>query len=365
MPSTYTASLALEKQATGEASGTWGTALNTVLDNIDTAIAGYLSKSVAGAADVTLTAAEALNATIKLTGALTGNINLIVPTVEQKWAIDNATTGAYTVTVKTTAGTGVLVAQGEKMNVYGDGTDVLVGMPTAYSGAVFTIFDPTDSTKKARFRVANLQGTVTSTYDLPANSGTIVTAAGTTTLTNKTINAPAIANPTYSGTATGSVAGGTYDAALLNNPRFAGTATGTINQLTYGNPTFFGTATGTVKWQGPQSGYYGTIADVAPDGTVTPGFGTAQSFILTMTTTGTTTRLVANPTSPGAGQSGLIEFKQPAGGHAHVTWGAGYKFASGTAIALSSGTSQRDVVPYAVLNDGTSVLVSSILKHNA
>ena len=48
MAATYTNSLLLTKMATGEESGTWGTTLNTVLDNIDTAIGGYLSLTHGG-----------------------------------------------------------------------------------------------------------------------------------------------------------------------------------------------------------------------------------------------------------------------------------------------------------------------------
>ena len=49
MPSTYTTNLGIEKIATGEQSGTWGTTTNTNLDLIDTAVNGIVSITLASA----------------------------------------------------------------------------------------------------------------------------------------------------------------------------------------------------------------------------------------------------------------------------------------------------------------------------
>lgn len=125
MPSTFTSALALEKQATGENNNTWGTNLNAVLDQIDKAIATRLAKSVAGSSDVTLTSTEALNMFHEYTGTLTGNINVIVPASDKVYIVHNNTSGAFTLTVKTSAGTGIAVPQGQKMLLYCDGTDVI------------------------------------------------------------------------------------------------------------------------------------------------------------------------------------------------------------------------------------------------
>ncbi len=126
MPSTFTANLGFEKQATGENNNTWGNVLNTVLDDIDTAIAGFLQKSVAGSSDVTLTAAEALNMVHQYTGALTGNINVIVPTSAKLYYCENATTGSFTLTVKTSGGTGITLDDKTKVYaLYCDGTNVI------------------------------------------------------------------------------------------------------------------------------------------------------------------------------------------------------------------------------------------------
>ncbi len=84
-----------------------------------------LSVDVAGAGDYTISGAQLGQVGYKLTGVLSGNRNFIVPnTVAQYW-IDNQTTGAFTLTVKTAAGTGIVVPQGVRNILYSDGTNVV------------------------------------------------------------------------------------------------------------------------------------------------------------------------------------------------------------------------------------------------
>lgn len=85
-------------------------------------------------ADVTLTAAQARVDEIAASGTLTGNRSIIVPTVAWAYIVNNATAGAFTLTVKTAAGAGVEIAQGTSDIVYCDGTDV----KRAFSGATFS-----------------------------------------------------------------------------------------------------------------------------------------------------------------------------------------------------------------------------------
>jgi hypothetical protein len=59
-----------------------------------------------------------------LTGALTANVNVIVPNESRVYVADNRTTGAFTVTFQTAAGGGVAVDQGARTLVYCDGTTV-------------------------------------------------------------------------------------------------------------------------------------------------------------------------------------------------------------------------------------------------
>jgi hypothetical protein len=77
-------------------------------------VGGYITKSVAGNSNVTFAddSVEYLTESIELTGVLTGNIIVILPTRTGKRWIYNHTTGAFAVTVKTVAGTGPVITQG-------------------------------------------------------------------------------------------------------------------------------------------------------------------------------------------------------------------------------------------------------------
>lgn len=88
-------------------------------------VASRLSKSVAGSADVTLTLAEAFNRSLQLTGAIGANINVIVPTTYREYVIYNNTSGAFTLTVKTASGTGIVVGSGKRAILECDGTNVV------------------------------------------------------------------------------------------------------------------------------------------------------------------------------------------------------------------------------------------------
>ena len=131
MASTYTTRLRLEKQGTGENANTWGDKTNDTFDLIDEAMYGYAAKSVAGSSNVTLTNSNATSdesrqSVLEFTGTLTGNINVLLPTVESKYIVYNNTAGSYTLTVATTGntGTGTAVVQGSHALMYSNGTFV-------------------------------------------------------------------------------------------------------------------------------------------------------------------------------------------------------------------------------------------------
>jgi len=100
------------------------------------ATTGRLSKSVAGSGSVTLTSAEAANQVLNFTGILTGNKTVVVPNGPQVWHVFNNTTGSYTLTIKTSAGTGIDVAQTKAATLEADGTNVVTcNTDTAALGA--------------------------------------------------------------------------------------------------------------------------------------------------------------------------------------------------------------------------------------
>lgn len=95
-----------------------------------------LNLNVAGSSDITLTSAQAQNTIQQYTGVLTGNINIIVPNTVQIYYVYNNTNGAFTLTVKTVAGTGIQVTQGQHAILYCDGTNVVNAFTAAVSSTI-------------------------------------------------------------------------------------------------------------------------------------------------------------------------------------------------------------------------------------
>ena len=133
MANSTSANLKLTVQATGENSGTWGQITNTNLLILEQAIGGYSAVTLNATTGATLTFSNGAlssgkDAVIKLTGTITTNVNVTIPdSVEKTYIVENGTSGAFTVTVKTTSGSGVTWAAADKGTkvVYSNGTDVV------------------------------------------------------------------------------------------------------------------------------------------------------------------------------------------------------------------------------------------------
>ena len=128
MASTYTSSLNLELQATGENSGSWGTKTNNNLQKLESATKGYVSVAIASTSD-SLTATdgsttdEQSNAIIKLTGTLSGNTTIQSEAVETWYIVDNATSmSSYTLGFKPAGGTAANLVASSKHILYSDGS---------------------------------------------------------------------------------------------------------------------------------------------------------------------------------------------------------------------------------------------------
>ena len=128
MASTYSSSLNLELQATGENSGSWGTKTNNNLQKLESAIKCYVSIAIASTTDALATSDgsttdEQSNAIIKLTGTLSGNTTMQAEAVETWYIVDDATThGGNTLGFKPAGGTAVNLVQGAKHILYSDGS---------------------------------------------------------------------------------------------------------------------------------------------------------------------------------------------------------------------------------------------------
>ena len=162
MASTYTP-LGVEKMATGENAGTWGTKTNTNLEIIEQFAGGYTTQAVSDSGDTDLsvsdgsTGATLAHRVVELTGALTGARNVTIPIdVQQLYAVKNSTTGSQAVTFKYVTGTGSSVT-----------------------------FTGGDTSSKIVYGTGS--GSNPNIIDLG-----FVTTTGTQTLTNKTLTSPKI-----------------------------------------------------------------------------------------------------------------------------------------------------------------------------
>lgn len=113
----------------------------------------YTVIAVPGSGNYTLTGSELNRVSYRFTGLLTGNRVIIVPATVQQYWVDNQTTGAYTFTVRPSAGTGVALASGERAILYCDGTNVLDADTAAISYPVTIAQGGTAATTASAARI--------------------------------------------------------------------------------------------------------------------------------------------------------------------------------------------------------------------
>lgn len=106
------------------------------------ATTGVLSLDVAGAADVTLTSAQAAHFLIVLTGALTGDIIIKVPQREKPYIFLNSTTGDFRIVAQpVTSGAATELIQSGFARVMCDGVDVFsLGPQMTQAGSTFQFY---------------------------------------------------------------------------------------------------------------------------------------------------------------------------------------------------------------------------------
>lgn len=257
MASTYS-SLKIQLMATGENATTWGNVTNI---NLGTAI----EEAITGSADVafsdanqTLTLADsnasqtARNLRLNLTGTATAGYNLVVPSIEKVYIVNNGTDG--TITVKTSAGTGIAVPSGKTMWVFADGTnvvDVVTHLSSATLGTPLALTSGGTGSNTASGARTNLGlGTI-----VTQNSNSVSITGGSIT----GINDLAVAD---GGTGASTAA----DARVNLLPSYSGNALKVLRLNSGGTDTEWATAaSGTVT----SVGGTGTINGLTLTGTVT------------------------------------------------------------------------------------------------
>jgi hypothetical protein len=121
----YTDLLSLLKQGTGNNNDTWGDLFNDeVVEPLEDAIAGAYSLVTTGGTS-TLTTAQARMATLIVSGVLVSNAIIVVPNLTKVWVVLNQTSGAFTVTIKTTSGSAATIASNAIKFAVCNGADVV------------------------------------------------------------------------------------------------------------------------------------------------------------------------------------------------------------------------------------------------
>jgi hypothetical protein len=151
-----------------------------------------LSKAVT-TGSYTLTASEASNVIQKYTGALTGNVTIVIPSTVQVYYILNETTGAYTVTITTGSGSSAILTAGSQATLVCDSVNLF-------------------------------------------NANTILAGSSTISLNNGSVGAPSLNFSSETTTGIYRAASGEFDIAILGVNLFALTATG-LNIAGTGNFT--------------------------------------------------------------------------------------------------------------------------------
>ncbi len=125
---TYTSRLRLTLQETGENDSTWGDVANAgVFQLLEDALSLMVSVSLT-AGSVVLSATngatdQARAMILDLTGTLGAARDVTVPSVSKVYVVRNSTSGSQTVTVKTAAGTGIVIPDASTIWIWCDGTD--------------------------------------------------------------------------------------------------------------------------------------------------------------------------------------------------------------------------------------------------
>jgi len=236
MVSSYSTDLKLELMVTGENAGTWGDITNTNLVILQQAIAGYQTVALNATTGATLTftngaLSDGKNAVIELTGTITGNVSVIIPDgIEKTYLVKNNTTGAFTVQIKTTSGTGPTFATTDKgiKLVYSNGTDVIDSALQKLSSDYAPTLSANLSTNSKNIQVASTYGIIDENSNEQIKFSTTASATNEITIAN----AAASANPTISAT------GGDTNIGLTLTPKGIGRVTAN------GNAKIFGVAEG-------------------------------------------------------------------------------------------------------------------------
>ena len=258
----------------------------------------------------TLTGANLNRIAYQFSGVLTTNMQIIVPaTIQQYWVGNFTTGGSYTLTVKTSAGTGVAVARDSRSILYCNGTDVVTADTGGISIPILVSQGGTGATTASGART-NLGAT--------SIGNALFTAVDEATARNAIIAAKSGANSDIT-----SLSGLTTPLSVAQGG--TGAATLTANGLVYGSGT---AAVGVTA--------VGTTGQVLVGNTgAAPSWATLTGIGVTSFTAGTTG---LTPSSATTGAITLAGTLVVANGGTGATTLTGYVKGSGTTALTASAT---------------------------
>lgn len=159
---------------TGNDIGVWGINLNSNFSIIDNNLGGTLSLNVGGNSNINVSSSQAEFLIHDLTGALTGNINYNFPNLGGFYAINNQTTGAFTLTATVQGGSsGITIPQNNTTTIYIDSS---VPQVEALSGTNYVFVGGT-ATNPVSSNAIVIDQTFPPNFSL--NTGTVVAWFGT------------------------------------------------------------------------------------------------------------------------------------------------------------------------------------------
>lgn len=211
MSSTYN-DVKIQLMATGENNTTWGDVTNVnwaAITELATGSADVAFSSVNVTVSLTDTNATqtARNLRLNLTGTSGGARTLTVPNIEKLYLINNGLADA--VTVKTSAGTGVVVPAGKTMWVFVDGTNV-VDAVTALSSVVLASAlavssggTGQNSYTDGQLLIGNTSGNTLTKATLTAGTGVTITNGGGSITINASGSGGSVTSVAVSGGTTG------------------------------------------------------------------------------------------------------------------------------------------------------------------
>lgn len=317
----------------------------------------YTSISVTGGT-VTLSGAQLNRIAYKFVGVLTSNCIIVVPSTIQQYWINNATTGAFTLNVKTSGGTPTQVNQGAKGIYYCDGNSIILGSDPTTLTTPIVVSD--GGTGAVTASAARLNLGITSFADAIVTATTAASVRTTITAAASGANSD-ITSLTGLTTALSVAQGGTGQTTYTNGQLLIGNTTGntlTKTTLTAGSGVSITNGTGSITIAAALTNWTEGVSTASPNATVPVVSFTATNAATNVDAaiipkgTGALTAAIADSAATGGNKRGTYS----------VDWqtfrSAATQVASGAYSVVTGGLANTASGNYSVIGGGLDNIAS-------